>query len=199
MKKLFAALSLMLYTTYILAQGFGITIPAPSTTDVCYAVKVAPDGDCTTYSYPCAIVYATGTDQGKSYYCNTDTRNWTLLPYSGATIPAQYFNKTIENPTSSENVTVSWIENAITLKESDCVLVDGDGTASVTVAIYSGTDRTVDGTAHDTVVCDSNTQGDADSTFANSAVSAGRWLWIKTTASTGSPTQLHFNLRYTEP
>jgi hypothetical protein len=107
-------------------------------------------------------------------------------------------NATIELPTASENLGMFRTPVAITVTNTHAVLV-GSSTPSVTYQINFGTDRT-SGTAvysaGQTVT--STTTGTAASGVNDATIPAGSWIWITTSAQSGTVNNIQISLTYTE-
>lgn len=107
-------------------------------------------------------------------------------------------NATVENPTASENMSFFRTPVAITVTDVTAVLV-GSSTPSVTYQISFGTDRTSATnvyTAGQTVT--STTTGTAASGVNDATIPAGSFVWITTSAQSGTVGQIFLSLTYTE-
>ena len=130
----------------------------------------------------------------------TDTNNvyayrngvWGALSrFGGASI-------TIESPTATEDLSIFFTNAAITVSEIRAVLV-GSATPSVTWTIRHGTDRSAAGAQVVTggTTTTSTTTGSDVTVFNDATVVADSFLWLETTAKSGTVTELHVTIIYT--
>jgi hypothetical protein len=102
----------------------------------------------------------------------------------------------IESPTASENITVFRTNVAITLQAINAVIT---GSTSCTYQVrYSATDRSGAGTSAMSATACTNTTTGAAATITSASVPANSWVWVVTTASSGPPTSIAIDIRYTE-
>jgi len=99
---------------------------------------------------------------------------------------------TIEDPGASEDVTVNFVNRATTITECRAVLV-GSSTPSVTWTIRHGTDRSATGAEVVTsgTTTTSTTSGSDVTTFNDATIVADSFVWLETTAQSGTVTELH--------
>jgi hypothetical protein len=105
---------------------------------------------------------------------------------------------TIESPSASEDITL-WRTNAdITITGIHTVSLGT--TPSITYTIRFASDRSVTGTEVVTSgsTTTSTTTGDTVSSFDNATIPGGSWIWIETTAQTGTVDQISFTINYDE-
>lgn len=104
---------------------------------------------------------------------------------------------TIEDPTNAEDITLMFTDRAITIVSETCVVVGS--TPSVTVTLRHGTDRSAAGTELNTGgnAITSTTSGDQDTTLDDATIVADSWLWIETTAQSGTVDTLTCTWEYT--
>ena len=104
---------------------------------------------------------------------------------------------TIQNPASTENISLgNWAYNA-TITEVRAVNVGS--TPSVTFNINIGNDRS--GTGAVTVFSadqssTSTTIGDTYTTFANANITAGNWVWLTISATSGTVNEFSLTIKY---
>lgn len=93
---------------------------------------------------------------------------------------------TIESVTASEEIDLGKYLRAADIERVDVVL-RGSG-VSVTGQLYHATDRSTAGTAlwASAQTWSSTTTGDASTSFANASMAAASYLWLETTAVTGT-------------
>lgn len=104
---------------------------------------------------------------------------------------------TLESPTSSEDITLFFTDDAITITQLNAVSV---GTSpSLTYTIRHGTDRSATGnevvTSGSTTT--STTTGDEVTSFNDATIPAGSWVWLETTAQSGTITNTNVTVEYT--
>lgn len=102
----------------------------------------------------------------------------------------------MDNPTSSEDVAMLFTAEEITLSRIDAIL-RGSGSPSVTFSIKFGPDRTT-GTEVKVggIIVTSTTVGLSTTVLDNATVPANSWVWITTSAKSGTVTELHVSLTY---
>jgi len=93
---------------------------------------------------------------------------------------------TVIEPTSSEDISLLYSENGFTLSEIRAVL--RGTTPSVTWSIRYGTDRSGAGTEVVTggTTTTNTTTGESVTTFNNATIPAGNYVWLETTATSGT-------------
>lgn len=105
---------------------------------------------------------------------------------------------TIESPTSSEDISMFFTNLAITVTEMRAVVVGT--TPSVTWTVRHGTDRS--GTGAEVVTggttTTSQTSGSDVTSFNDATIVADSFVWIETTAKTGTVGQITITIFYTE-
>ncbi len=102
---------------------------------------------------------------------------------------------TVEDPTSSEDIALFKTKVAITVSQLTFVL-RGSSSPSVTVTIRHSTDRNATGNevvTGGTVVTDVTTGQDVTS-FDDETIPAGSFIWLETTAKSGTVDELHVSL-----
>jgi len=104
----------------------------------------------------------------------------------------------VENPTSSEDITLFYTDDSITITQINSVL-RGTSTPSVTWTMRYDSDRNVTGTEIITggTITTSRQLGDEDVSFDNSVVPAGSWIWIETSAVSGTADEINITIEYT--
>ena len=105
---------------------------------------------------------------------------------------------TIEDPTSSEDISAFFTNSAITITEIRAVLV-GSSTPSVTWTVRHGTDRSAVGAEAVTggATTTSTTTGDDVTSFNDATIVADSFVWLETTAKSGTVDELHITVFYT--
>lgn len=106
---------------------------------------------------------------------------------------------TVEDPTSSEDLTIFFTNRAITVTEMRAVLV-GSATPSVTWTIRHGTDRNATGAEVVTsgTATTSTTTGSDVTSLNDATIVADSFVWLETTAQSGTVTEIHISIVYTE-
>jgi hypothetical protein len=104
----------------------------------------------------------------------------------------------IDSPTNSEDITIFRAPAALTLTRLDCVIVGG---TSVGYTIRYAADRSATGTQapSGTITCSSTSTGTATTSLSNTAVSAGDWVWLETSAVSGTVNNFAVTVTYTVP
>lgn len=109
-------------------------------------------------------------------------------------------SKTISilNPSTSENLTVLYAENALTITK--LVAISRGTTPSRTWTLRKASDRSAAGTEVVTggTVTTATTTAQTVTTFNSASIPAGNFLWFTTTAGSGTVTELSITIEYTE-
>jgi hypothetical protein len=122
-----------------------------------------------------------------------------MPPSSSGLAASTPFSKaiTIESPTSSEDITLFFTDDAITITQLNAVCVGS--TPSVTYTIRHGSDRSATGnevvTSGSTTT--STTMGDEVTSFNDATIAAGSWVWLETTAQSGTVGTVNITIEYT--
>lgn len=107
---------------------------------------------------------------------------------------------TVENPDSSENLTLGFFFVDSTVTEIQAVVV-GSSTPSVTILVKQGTHRDDGGTTSTVLGATAITSVDTGqnfTSFTDATIPADNWLWLETNAQSGTVTELHVTVLYTE-
>lgn len=106
---------------------------------------------------------------------------------------------TIELPTSAENISFFFIDVASTVYQVRAVLV-GSATPSVTWTIRHGTDRSAAGNELITggTTTTSVTSGDDIVAFDDPSIVADSFIWVETTAKSGTVDSIMITMYYNE-
>lgn len=101
----------------------------------------------------------------------------------------------VENPTSTESIPLFKTDSEIVISKLFAVLV-GSSTPSVTWTIRYDTDVSATGTEVVTsgTTTTSTTTGDTVSSFDNDTIAAGNWVWLETTAQSGTVNWLNVTI-----
>jgi hypothetical protein len=99
---------------------------------------------------------------------------------------------TVEDPTSSEDLSIFFTNRAITITEIRAVLV-GSSTPSVTWTVRHGTDRSAAGAEAVTggTTTTSVSTGSDVTAFNDATIVADSFVWLETTAKSGTVDELH--------
>lgn len=126
-----------------------------------------------------------------------DSTSKTLNFYDGANevvlTPIQSKSITIPDPTSSEDISMFYTDEAITITKIVGVLT---GSTSATTTIRHSTDRSATGNEVVTsgTVFNSTTTGNVVTSFNDATVPADSFVWVETTALSGTPTSLNLTI-----
>jgi hypothetical protein len=91
---------------------------------------------------------------------------------------------TIYTPSSSENLTMFFARNALTILEIRSVVTGT--TPSVTYSLVSGADRSVTTTTHVSANVVTSTTTGSTVTLTNTTIAANTWVWLTTSATSGT-------------
>jgi len=133
-----------------------------------------------------------------------DSTSKSLNYYDGAAEvvlhPQRSVSITVEDPGASEDISITFIGGgkAITISEMRAVLV-GSSTPSVTWTIRHNTDRSAGGQEVVTsgTTTTSTTTGSDVTSFNDATVPLDTFLWLETTAQSGTVEELHVTITYT--
>ena len=132
-----------------------------------------------------------------------DSTSKTLNFYDGAAekslCPELSKAISVEDPTSAEDISMFFTNRAITITEMRAVLV-GSATPSVTWTIrHHATDRSNAGNAVVTggTTTTSTTSGSDVTSFNDATIPADSFVWLETTAKSGTVDELHVSILYT--
>ena len=95
----------------------------------------------------------------------------------------------VEYPSASDNIVIFYAPRAMTLLSAKAVLV-GSATPSVTFSVKSGTNRSSLGTTLTTSTAVTNTTTGTALALSSTAIAAGSWVCLVTTAKSGTVTEL---------
>lgn len=135
----------------------------------------------------------------------TDTTGSTGDTYSGdhdfssATVTGVPYRAsiTVESPTDAEDISMLFVDEAVTITKVVCVLV-GSSTPSVTWTIRHGTDRSATGTEVVTsgTTTTNTTSGEAVTSFDDATIVADSHIWLETTAQSGTVDSMQITIFY---
>jgi len=130
-----------------------------------------------------------------------DTTSGTMNFFDGTAervlSPIESKSITVESPSSSEDISMFYADEAITISKIVAVLV-GSSTPSVTWTIRHHTDRSNAGNEVVTggTVTTSTTTGSVVTSFNDATVPADSFVWLKTTAQSGTVGQINITVFY---
>jgi hypothetical protein len=122
----------------------------------------------------------------------------TIINVADGAKPKPTLSKTItvEAPTATEDITVFRTDVAITVQEVIAVSV---GTSpSTTYQLKHSTDRNASGNNLTNSGTTTSTTTGNTATLSDATVPANSWIWLETTAATGTNVKLTIDIRYTE-
>lgn len=128
-----------------------------------------------------------------------DSTSRTFNFYDGTTEavvnPVMSKSITIENPTATEDLTMFYTDDAITVTKLVFVIT---GSTSVTTTIRHSTDRNATGNEVVTggTTANSTTTGNVVTSFNDATIPADSFVWLETTALSGTPTTLSVTVFY---
>lgn len=126
-----------------------------------------------------------------------DSTSKTVNFYDGAVeavlTPIQSKSITIETPTASEDISMFYTDEAITITKMVFVIT---GSTSATTTIRHHTDRNNAGNEVVTggTTANSTTTGNVVTSFNDATVPADSFVWLETTALSGTPTSLNVTI-----
>lgn len=180
-----------------------VTFPASTSTLATLGLTETFSGDKTFTGSLALPQGAGGTTVNASGEVCVDTTSKTINFYDGAAekvlTPVMSKSITIESPTAAEDLSLFYTDDAITITKIVAVLV-GSSTPSVTWTLRHGTDRSATGTEAVTsgTTTTSITSGSVVTSFNDATVVADAFLWIETTAQSGTVGQINITVFYTQ-
>jgi len=106
----------------------------------------------------------------------------------------------VESPTDSENITFMYLRKAVTI-ERVIAVVKGSATPTVDYNLKHSTDRS-SGSPNDLWSSDktasSTTTGDTETSFDDATVPDASWLWLATSATSGTVNEITVQIEYRE-
>jgi hypothetical protein len=142
---------------------------------------------------------AGGTTVDATGEITIDSTSRTFNFYDGTTEavvnPVMSKSITIESPTAAEDISMFYTDDAITITKIVFVIT---GSTSVTTTIRHSTDRSATGNEVVTsgTVANSTTTGNVVTSFNDATVPADSFVWVETTALSGTPTSLNITVFY---
>lgn len=117
---------------------------------------------------------------------------------SAGTSAINQFTITVEDPTSSENICMGFTFSAITVTEVQAV-VKGSATPSVTIDPSHSTDRSAAGNdiLNAATAITNTTTGQNLTSFDDATIPADSWIWMISTAQSGTVDEMTVTIKYT--
>lgn len=146
---------------------------------------------------------AGGTTVNATGEVTVDSTSKTMNFYDGSAEkvlnPEKTVSITVEDPESAEDISIFFTNAAITVTEMRAVLV-GSSTPSVTWTVRHGTDRSATGAEVVTsgTTTTSTTTGSDVTSFNDATIVADSFIWLETTAQSGTVTELSVTIKYTQ-
>lgn len=117
---------------------------------------------------------------------------------TGKSLPYATKSMTLTTPTNADNVTIFFTPEAITITSVRAVVVGSS--PSVTYNVKYSTDRSAAGTSVTTApAATTNTTTGVEATLDNTAVAANSYIWLTTSAKSGTVSDINVTVRYTAP
>lgn len=104
----------------------------------------------------------------------------------------------IEDPTATEDITLFFTDDAITITQMNAVLL-GSATPSVTWTVRHNSDRSAAGAEVVTsgTTTTSTTTGSEVTSFNDATIPAGSWVWLETSSASGTVDEINVTIEYT--
>jgi hypothetical protein len=105
----------------------------------------------------------------------------------------------VESPSDSENITMFYTDEAITITQINAVL-RGSSSPSVTWTVRHNSDRSATGAEVVTsgTTTTSTSTGSEVTSFNDATIPGGSWVWLETTANAGDVDELNVSIEYTK-
>ncbi|KKM39501.1 hypothetical protein LCGC14_1564480, partial [marine sediment metagenome] len=106
-------------------------------------------------------------------------------------------SKDLESPTSSEDLALGFFFSAVTISEVQAV-VRGSATPSATIQLHHSTDRSAAGNVvlNPATAITNTTTGQNLTAFTDATIPQDSWLWLETTAMSGTVDELSITIIY---
>lgn len=103
---------------------------------------------------------------------------------------------TIESPTSSEDITLFYTDEAITITKMAAVAVGSSPSVTWTVRHHSDRSNTGNEVVTGGTTTTSTSTGSVVTSFNDATIPADSWVWIETTAMSGTVGNLSITIKY---
>jgi len=141
------------------------------------------------------------TENGKVWRWNGSS--WINITSTGYTGSSGYVGSggttlkslTVYEPTSTENITLFFTTVALTLSKVAAVLT-GSNSPSINYSIKSGSDRSSASETNVNSTTVTSTTTGTNATIADSTISANSWVWLETSAASGTVSSLTVTLEF---
>lgn len=120
----------------------------------------------------------------------------TLASIKNTVAPILTKTLTLEAPTASDDITIFKTDRAITVQE--VIAVNVGTSPSTTYQLKYNAARNNAGTALTTSASTTSVVGGNVATLSNASIPADNWVWLETTAASGTGVFLTIDIRYTE-
>lgn len=120
----------------------------------------------------------------------------TLASIKNTVAPILTKTLTLEAPTASDDITIFKTDRAITVQE--VVAVNVGTSPSTTYQLKYNAARNNAGTALTTSASTTSVVGGNVATLSNASIPADNWVWLETSAASGTDVFLTVDIRYTE-
>jgi hypothetical protein len=176
------------------AATFNFTIPRGDTGATGTAATIAVGTVTTGAAGSSATVTNSGTSSAATFNFTIPRGNTGL---TGATGPMGPKSVSIANPTTTEKVALFFTTSAQTVSQIRSA-VFGSNTPSVTFSIRYGTDLSTAGTEVDVggITVTNTTTGLSTTTFDNASIPANNWVWLTTSAKSGTVDALNVSITF---
>lgn len=174
--------------------GFSISsLPAGNLFPVMY-LDIPTTGQVTIHPSPSNWTYTAPSGFSQVGYNTSLVRD--LLKFSQVSTLPKLKSMTILDPLNTDNLVLFKASENLTLKEVKSIV---RGTSpSTTFTLYKGPNRNGTGNTvmQSGIVCTNTTTGVSTVSFSSSTVSAGDYVWVAVTATSGTVNELHMTLRF---
>lgn len=135
------------------------------------------------------------THDGKLFAKKSVSGTESIVDLSGGGTAAKSI--TLVNPTNSENLLLFFTDKQLSLSQIRSVLA-GSGSPSVTFSLRYGGDVSASGTEVVTggITCTNTTTGLSTTSFDNGTIAANSFVWLTTSAVSGSVDSLHLSITF---
>ena len=145
---------------------------------------------------------ATPSANKAELFLDSTSNNLAILKDTGTTVQLETIlseSKSINSPGAAEDASVFFTNRAITVTEMRAVL-RGSATPSLTWTVRHGTDRDAAGAEVVTsgTVTTSITSGSDVTSFNDATIVADSFVWLETTAQSGTVNEVNVTIVYTE-
>lgn len=117
---------------------------------------------------------------------------------SFTSLPESFKAITIEDPTDAESVTLFYTPYSIDLSRLAAIIQGASSSVSYRVRFASSRGAVGTSVTASAITVSSTTTANTVTSFTSSTIPADNWVWVETTATTGTPESLNLTVSYSK-